>query len=487
MARAVATAVIAFGAAIGTGAGAMSASAQAPVSRPPQASAPCGPVPPGRAGGYCGDGGPVELARLAAPRDVAALANGDLLVADDQADVIRRISAGRITTVAGLGVPGHAPPSAPASVADVALSDPRGVAGLADGSFAIADAGLRAVLVVTPDGRVRTVLDRRTLAVPVDVVAIDANTLAVTDAAAGKVLAVDLRDGTTRTLARGLATPGQVSLDPASSGLVVSEQTASPELRARRPTAGVVVRLTPDGAQTVVAGPGAAGVAGGLRFERLAGVFARPDGTVLVADRHVVYAVFPGSGAVSVLAGVPPADVPGITSAQAVAPGQSVARVTPGQAEGIAVAGGDLLIADSGTSQIRRAPDAQFQPAAPAPPAAEVAFGMSGLSPARTPHYATRAPGAPAPCVPGGGLSSAYHATMVAHHFIRVNFSLAHTVLAVALARSPADRDSHVSYKKVGQPPADGVVLVRPKARGSWYVRVRARGGCNQSGPLPLG
>jgi hypothetical protein len=483
----VASAAIAVVAAIGAGAAAMPASAQALASLPPQASAPCGPVPPGQAGGYCGDGGPVKLAQLEAPRDVAALANGDLLVADGQAGVIRRISAGRIATVAGLGVPGDAPPSAPSSVAHVALSDPRGVAGLADGSFAIADAGLRAVLLVTPGGRVRTVLDRRTLAVPVDVVAIDANTLAVTDAAAGKVLAVDLRDGTTRTLARGLATPGQIALDPASRGLVVSEQSASPEMRARRATAGVVVRLTPDGAHTIVAGPGAAGVAGGLRFERLAGVFARPDGAVLVADRHVVYAVFPASGAVSVLAGVPPADVPGIRPAQAVAPGQSVAGVTPGQAEGIAVAGGDLLIADAGTSQIRRAPDAQVQPAAPAPPAAEAAYGMSGLSPLRTPLYAMRAPGAPAPCVAGGGLAAAYHATMVAHHFIRVNFSLAHTVLTVALARSPADRDSHVSYKTVKQPPADGVVLVKPKARGSWYVRVRARGGCNQSGPLPLG
>ena len=82
------------------------------------------------------------------------------LIADGQNSAIRRVNrlTGVITTVAGLGVFGDVPPDEPTPVDEVALADPRGVAALPDGSFAIADAGLHAVLLVTPDGLVRTLL-----------------------------------------------------------------------------------------------------------------------------------------------------------------------------------------------------------------------------------------------------------------------------------------------------------------------------------------
>jgi len=178
--------------------------AQPPARMPLQASASCDPATPSQR--YCGDGGPSAAARLAAPRDVAVAPDGDLLIADGLNSAVRQVRGDIISTAAGLGFFGAAAPRRPSSVADVALADPRGVAALPDGAFAIADAGLRAVLLVSRDGLVRTLLDRRGKGMPVDVAALDADTLVVTDATAGLVLQVDL-DGATRTLARGLARP----------------------------------------------------------------------------------------------------------------------------------------------------------------------------------------------------------------------------------------------------------------------------------------
>jgi DNA-binding CsgD family transcriptional regulator len=56
--------------------------------------------------GYTGDGGPAERARLNQPRGLAFDSHGDLYVADSGNNVVRRVHAGKMSTVAGTGRPG---------------------------------------------------------------------------------------------------------------------------------------------------------------------------------------------------------------------------------------------------------------------------------------------------------------------------------------------------------------------------------------------
>jgi hypothetical protein len=416
-------------------------------------------------GGYCGDGGYVNLARFAAPRDVALEANGDVLIADGQNSVIRRVSRERIRTVAGIGVVGDAAPRRPTSVADVALADPRGVAALPDGSFAIADAGLRAVLLVTPDGLVRTLLDRRDLTLPVDVTALDADTVVVADAGAGSLVEVNLQGGA-RTLAGGLAGPRQVAPDPASGGLIVSEAGATPQ-------SGDVVRLAPDGSRTVVAGPGAAGRAGELRFARVAGVVALPDGTVLVADRTVVRAVFPNGEYRDVAGG----------NGEGQPCGLPIGGVDLGQIEGIAVTADQIVITDARFDLVEWV----APPPPPAPPPENVTSGVCSpsVTPARRP--VSQPPGARV--CRSGSLSPAVKAFYVDRRRRQIYVAFgAKGALQVLLVRGAGDREILLRQKRYTrtEPARQVKVRYRPSRRGRWHVRVRAPGGCHQSKPFRL-
>lgn len=97
-------------------------------------------------GGYSGDGGPSTSARLFAPGQVAAAADGSFLVADEFNGRVRRVSpGGRIETVAGGPVAGTNPPAGGYAL-QVPLGAPRGVAVDRSGAFYVADAGGAAVL-----------------------------------------------------------------------------------------------------------------------------------------------------------------------------------------------------------------------------------------------------------------------------------------------------------------------------------------------------
>ncbi|HEU4703525.1 MAG TPA: hypothetical protein VFS37_13665 [Conexibacter sp.] len=104
---------------------------------------------------FTGDGGPATQATLNAPTDVAPLTGGGFLIADAGNNRIRRVTAsGTITTVAGAGPAGFGGDGGPAGKA--LLRAPEGVAALADGSIAIADAGGERVRLVGVDGTIRT-------------------------------------------------------------------------------------------------------------------------------------------------------------------------------------------------------------------------------------------------------------------------------------------------------------------------------------------
>src|SRR5207244_10136779 len=102
--------------------------------------------------GSTGDGGPATTAKLNHPTGVAATADGGLLIADADNEVVRRVSpAGTITTVAGtLTVSGSTGDGGPATAAK--LFTPEGVAATADGGFLLADPSNQAIRRVHPAG-----------------------------------------------------------------------------------------------------------------------------------------------------------------------------------------------------------------------------------------------------------------------------------------------------------------------------------------------
>ena len=106
-----------------------------------------------------GDEGPAPAARLAWPSDLAVAPNGDTYIADTGHHRIRRVDGrtGRITTVAGNGVPGAGGDGGPARAAN--LSAPTGLALVArkqQVTLYVADSSNGRVRVVTPDGVINT-------------------------------------------------------------------------------------------------------------------------------------------------------------------------------------------------------------------------------------------------------------------------------------------------------------------------------------------
>jgi len=94
-------------------------------------------------GGYTGDNGPATSASLLFPEGVAIDASGNLFIADTYNSVIREVSNGTITTVAGNGVAGYSGDHGPATGAK--LSYPAGLAVDASGNLLIADSDNHAI------------------------------------------------------------------------------------------------------------------------------------------------------------------------------------------------------------------------------------------------------------------------------------------------------------------------------------------------------
>ncbi len=109
----------------------------------------------GRAGNS-GDGGAAAAAQLNFPMGIAMDAAGNVFVADRDASVVRKISAGGIiTTVAGNGTRGFSGDGGAAVSAQ--LNGPFGVAVDAAGNLYIADTNNQVVRQVSPNGTISTV------------------------------------------------------------------------------------------------------------------------------------------------------------------------------------------------------------------------------------------------------------------------------------------------------------------------------------------
>jgi sugar lactone lactonase YvrE len=104
--------------------------------------------------GYSGDGGLATAAKLNQPRGITVAANGDIYFTDNEA-VIRKISGGTITTIAGTGDGGYTGDGGPAIKAK--LMAPRGIALMKDGSVVFADAGNNRIRKIALDGTIKTI------------------------------------------------------------------------------------------------------------------------------------------------------------------------------------------------------------------------------------------------------------------------------------------------------------------------------------------
>ena len=106
--------------------------------------------------GFSGDGGPATAARLDAPSGVAVDESGNLYIADRLNNRIRKVdTSGRITTVAGTGTSGFSDDGGPATAARI--FSPSGVALDGSGNLYIADQLNNRIRKVDTSGKITTV------------------------------------------------------------------------------------------------------------------------------------------------------------------------------------------------------------------------------------------------------------------------------------------------------------------------------------------
>jgi hypothetical protein len=105
--------------------------------------------------GYAGDGGAAASAKLDGPKGLAIDASGNLYIADSYNQRIRKVTpAGIISTVAGNGTAGYSGDNGAATNAE--LNYPSGVAVDASGNLYIADQNNNRIRKVTPAGTITT-------------------------------------------------------------------------------------------------------------------------------------------------------------------------------------------------------------------------------------------------------------------------------------------------------------------------------------------
>ena len=112
-------------------------------------------------GGYSGDGGPATAAELNNPTDVFKDAAGNIYIADRDNDRIRKVNtAGIISTVAGTGTAGYTGDGGSALLAK--LKKPNGVCLDAAGNMYIADQGNNVIRKVSTTGIITTIVGNGT-------------------------------------------------------------------------------------------------------------------------------------------------------------------------------------------------------------------------------------------------------------------------------------------------------------------------------------
>ncbi|MBI5510964.1 MAG: hypothetical protein HY903_19560 [Deltaproteobacteria bacterium] len=269
--------------------------------------------------GFRGDGGPAGSAHLRGPAGVAVDGLGNVYVADERNNRVRKVDAetGIIATVAGNGVRGYSGDGGPAFLAG--LNRPFGVVVDGQGNLFIAD---------RLNSRVRRV---------------DSDTQIITTYAGGGTLRPG--DGELATNAQ-LLWPAGIALDH-DGNLLIAEQVAN---RVRRVDARTRVLTTVAGGGSTGLGDGGPATAAELHVPT--GVAVDPSGNVYVADTESfrVRRVDASSAQISTVAG---------GGAGALGDNGLATAATLGEPWGVAVSPtGAVFLADTNNHRIRRV-DAQ--------------------------------------------------------------------------------------------------------------------------------
>jgi len=204
--------------------------------------------------GFSGDGGPATLAQLNSPFDVEVDAAGNVYIADSLNHRIRKVSPlGKITTVAGTGIPGI--PSLPdgdgGPAVTAQLNTPRGVDVDALGNLYIAD---------SLDHRIRMV-----------------NTSGIISTVAGNGLARFSGDAGLATAA-SLNAPRDIAVNHLTGEYYISDQLNH---RVRKVANGLIMTLAGTGTAGYLGDGGDASLA---QLNKPAGIDVDNNGRVYVAD-----------------------------------------------------------------------------------------------------------------------------------------------------------------------------------------------------------
>ncbi|HTM49950.1 MAG TPA: hypothetical protein VL285_14760 [Bryobacteraceae bacterium] len=304
---------------------------------------------------YYGDGGPGRGALLNNPQALALGPDGAVYVADTDNHRIRKLSGGILSTVAGDGVARFSGDGGPAQSAS--FNGPSGLAFDAAGNLYVADSGNNRLRKIAPDGLISTAAGDGTPTVlkgPAGVAVDAAGAVYIADADNNRVR--KLAGGTLTTVA-GTGTAGFAGDTQAATAAQLNRPTAvavdragalyiadTDNNRIRRVTpAGVISMVAGDGREGFY-GDGVAATATGLWAP--AGMLFDGAGNLFIADRrnNRIRLVNP-AGQISTVAGRGAAGFSG--------DGGPAAQAQISFPASIALAGGDLLIADSGNNRIR--------------------------------------------------------------------------------------------------------------------------------------
>jgi trimeric autotransporter adhesin len=327
------------------------------------------------AGGYAGDNGAATDAMLYGPRGIAVDGNGDLYIADYYNNCVRKVATatGIITTVAGNGTAGFSGDNGPAS--EATLSGPTGVAVDVSGNLYIADQGNNRVRKVSAEtGAIATVAGNGTagysgdngaateasLSLPAAVTIDSAGNLYIADQGNHRIRKVSEKEGIITTVAgngtagysgdngaavlAGLNAPSGVAIDAA--GNIIIADRSNDRIREVFAGTGVIVSISGMGTSGYSGDKGAALTAA---MNRPSAVAIGRDGNIYIADQenYVVRKVIGGSGVIVTVAGGSGTDFSG-DNGPATAAGIN-------HPQGMAWdSAGNFYIADSGNNRIRR-------------------------------------------------------------------------------------------------------------------------------------